>query len=435
MMRSGALSPAALVEALLARIDALEPTVKAWVTIDRAQALRLAEEMSEETRAGTFRGPLHGIPVGIKDIVHVAGVLTTAGAGRFAHVVPFEDAASVARLRAAGAIVLGKTTTTEFAYLDATVTTNPWNPGHTPGGSSAGSAAAVSAGMIPVALGSQTIGSTLRPAAYCGIVGFKPTHGRISLDGVHPLAPTLDHVGIFCRSVDDAALLFAVLADDPAQGTGPPAGPQTPPRIGVLGDFFVTRTEAGSRAVITGAVNALAAAGAQIVDVALPVNFTDVYDATNLIVEVEAASVHRARFAEHGTHYRPKLRTLVEQGQQRSAAAYTGALDLRRRFREEMTQAAARVDALLMATTPAPAPRGLESTGDPTFCAPWSFAGFPAISLPAGLSGGLPVGIQLVAGLNAEAQLLAAAHWCERIIAFSATPDRAGRLTIPQQMV
>jgi aspartyl-tRNA(Asn)/glutamyl-tRNA(Gln) amidotransferase subunit A len=409
-----------LVEAALARLEAVEPTLKAWVFVDRAGALTRARILSDEARAGTFRGPLHGIPAGVKDIFHVEGMVTTAGAGSFAHVRATEDAASVARLRRAGAIILGKTTTTEFAYLDPTPTTNPWNPEHTPGGSSAGSAAAVGARTIPLALGSQTIGSTLRPAAYCGIVGFKPTHGAIAADGVHPLAPSLDHVGIFCRSVDDAALAFSVLAGDATRGRA--AGPSAPPRIGLLNGFFSSLTDGQTASMIVRITSMVETAGAVISDVSLPSSFSGVIEATHLTVEAEAAAVHAPRFAEHGRHYRPKIRALIERGQQRTASAYAQALELRGRFRADMERVLAAVDVLMMPTTPAPAPRGLDSTGDPRFCAPWSFAGLPAISLPSGLTPeGLPLGIQLVGGRGEETTLLAVARWCERVIGFNAT--------------
>src|SRR5213593_1942099 len=211
-IRRGAVSPVALVEACLERIRALDGNVQAWAHVDEKGALAAARERAEEAKRSTVRGPLHGIPVAVKDIFHVAGLPTTAGARPFAHSRPGEDAPSVARLRAAGAIVLGKTHTTQFAYRDPAPTRNPWNLAHTPGGSSAGSAAAVAARMAPLALGSQTVGSVLRPAAYCGVVGFKPSHGRISAAGVVPLAWSLDHVGIFARTVEDCALALGLLA-------------------------------------------------------------------------------------------------------------------------------------------------------------------------------------------------------------------------------
>ena len=232
-IRRGAVSPVSLVEACLERIRALDGAVQAWVHVDDKGALAAARERAEEAKRSTVRGPVHGIPVAVKDIFHVAGLPTTAGARPFAHSRPGEDATSVARLRAAGAIILGKTHTTQFAYRDPAPTRNPWNLAHTPGGSSAGSAAAVAARMAPLALGSQTVGSVLRPAAYCGVVGFKPTHGLVSTAGVIPLAWSLDHVGVFTRGVADAALVFSVLARRNVV-----AEPGGPPRLALAPDLL-----------------------------------------------------------------------------------------------------------------------------------------------------------------------------------------------------
>src|SRR5437899_70112 len=204
-IRKGVLSPVELVEACLARIGALDGDLRAWAHVDAAGALAIARERESEVRAGQLRGPLHGVPVGVKDIFDVAGMPTTGGARSFAHTRPVTDSAAVARIRAAGAIALGKTVTTEFAYRDPAPTRNPWNHGHTPGGSSAGSAAAVAARMVPLALGSQTVGSVLRPAAYCGVVGFKGTHGLVSVAGVIPLAWSRAHVGDGVRQRESRA--------------------------------------------------------------------------------------------------------------------------------------------------------------------------------------------------------------------------------------
>src|SRR3984893_16003853 len=217
-----ALTPSALLEACLQRIAATDDVVHAWVSVDEPGARATARERTAEARAGRRRGPLHGIPVAIKDIFHVAGMTTTCGAAPPFHSAPTADAASVARLRAAGAVVLGKAHTTEFAYFEPGPTRNPWNPAHTPGGSSSGSAASVAARMAPLALGTQTVGSVLRPAAYCGVVGFKGTHGLIPAAGVVPLAWSFDHGGVFARAVADVALAAGVMAghalDAPAAG-------------------------------------------------------------------------------------------------------------------------------------------------------------------------------------------------------------------------
>src|SRR5215470_16992338 len=272
-IRSGALSPSNLLAACLKRIDAVEPALKAWAHLDRDAAARVAVQRDMEARESRFMGPLHGVPVALKDIYDAAGLVTTSGAGPWAHRRPTADALSVARLRAAGAVILGKVTTTPFALRDPTATGNPWNSSHTPGGSSSGSGSAVGARMVPLALGTQTVGSVLRPAAYCGVVGFKPTHGRIGATGVTPLAWSLDHVGVLCRSVEDAALALAVMAghdladphsvampvDDYVRALVSPAAP----RLGVLRSL-VERAEPENRAQIDSTLKALRAAGAQI---------------------------------------------------------------------------------------------------------------------------------------------------------------------------
>ncbi len=436
-IRSGQLTPLSLVEALLARIDAVDSRVKAWVAVDRHGATETARQRTAEAQAGQFRGPLHGVPVGLKDIYHAAGVATTAGAGPFAHERPAEDAQSVTRLRQAGAIVLGKTTTTEFAYLDPTETRNPWNLEHTPGGSSSGSAAAVAARMVPLALGSQTVGSTLRPAGYCGVIGLKPTHGRISCRGVMPLAWSLDHVGICCRSVADAALTLQLLAGydpgDPlsarepvADYVGALARAEQPPRLGLPRQFFIERASPEIAAHLEAVAQTLARAGARVEEIKLPGSFEGIHEAGTRVMQVEAATFHAARFGAHAGHYRPKIRGLIAAGMKIRGVEYVAAQQHRRRFREEMTPVFERMDALLLPVAGTPAPKGLGSTGDPTFCAPWSFAGLPAICLPSGLAlDGLPLAIQLVSGLFDEPRLLAVARWCEATLGFSTAPPEA----------
>ncbi|MGH2404391.1 MAG: amidase [bacterium] len=424
-IRAGELSPVAVVEACLARIQDVERAVKAWVRIDESVALDAARLLESEARAGRFRGPLHGIPVGLKDIYHVAGMVTTSGASAFAHEQPLTDADAVARLKQAGAIVLGKTTTTEFAYLDPTVTRNPWNLEHTPGGSSSGSAAAVAARMVPVALGSQTVGSTLRPAAYCGIVGLKPTHGRISTTGATPLAWSLDHAGIFTRSVEDAALMLSVLADGEST-SGPRAmlppvdyvdavrSEMRPPRLGLVRDLYRDRASPQVKANMDEATAIFSQAGAIVEETALPPAAAAIHDAGQLVMRVEAATFHAERFARHADSYRPKIRGLIEAGLTTFATKYVSAQQSRQRFREEMSPIFRRYDALLMPVVPAAAPKGLSTTGDPFFCAPWSFAGVPSIAVPSGVSDdGLPLAIQLVTATFAEDRLLAVARWCE----------------------
>src|SRR6185312_9584603 len=263
----GALRPSELLEACLARIAARDEAVRSWASVDEAGARATARARDEERRAGRTRGPLHGIPVAIKDVFHVAGLTTTCGAAPAFHVRPTEDAAAVARLRAAGAVVVGKAHTTEFAYFEPGPTRNPWNRAHTPGGSSSGSAAAVAAGMVPLALGTQTVGSVLRPAAYCGVVGFKGTHGLVPVAGVIPLAWSLDHVGVLTRSVGDAALAMSVLAGRDIEPSAVSA-----PRL-ALAPELLGRASREVTAHIEAVADAFARAGATVSKVELPGSF------------------------------------------------------------------------------------------------------------------------------------------------------------------
>jgi Asp-tRNA(Asn)/Glu-tRNA(Gln) amidotransferase A subunit family amidase len=422
-IRAGTLSPSNLLAACLKRTDAVEPAVAAWVRLDRDAAARVAVQRDIEAREGRFMGPLHGVPIALKDIFDAAGVPTTAGAPAWATRTPAVDAPSVAALRGAGAVPMGKLATTPFAYLDPSVTRNPWDPEHTPGGSSSGPAAAVAARMVPLALGSQTVGSVLRPAAYCGVVGLKPTHGRISAAGVLELAGSLDHVGVFARVVEDCALALAVLvggepAPDDYVGAvvDPPA-----PRLGVLAPFLARATpEMGKH--LEAVTRGLEAAGARLEDVALPAAFASIYDVGATVLRAEAAAAHAPLFPAHAAEYPPKIKELIELGHAISAPVYLAAQAARRQVREAVGAIAARYDAFLLPTIGAPAPRGLASTGDPSFCSPWSFLGMPAITLPTGVEGGLPLAVQLVAAPWSEARLLAAAAWCERVIGFTAGP-------------
>ena len=415
----GTLTPAALLEACLGRIAATDDAVHAWVSVDEAGARATARERTEEARAGRRRGPLHGIPVAIKDVFHVAGMTTTCGAAPAFHAAATADATSVARLRAAGAVVLGKAHTTEFAYFEPGPTRNPWNPAHTPGGSSSGSAAAVGARMAPLALGTQTVGSVLRPAAYCGVVGFKGTYDLIPTDGVVPLAWSLDHVGVFARRVADVALALDVLA---ARPLGAPA--ISAPRLAVA-EELLERATPEVTALIRATVDRFARAGATVHEVTLPPSFAGVHAAGRSVLEVEAAAYHEELYRAHAAQYRPRTRELIASGLTRPAVAYARAQRARLAFRRDVMPLLAEHDALLSPTAPSPAPEGLGATGDPWFCAPWSFAGVPAVSLPIGVSSlGLPHAVQLVGAAGHDAKILAVAAWCERVVSFELSPSR-----------
>src|SRR5256712_1642277 len=416
-IRAGALSPVELVDACLARIRALDGGLKAWAHVDERGARATAREREAEAREGRLRGPLHGVPVGVKDIFDVAGLPTTGGARPFAHTRPSVDATAVTRLRAAGAIVLGKTVTTEFAYRDPAPTRNPWNLAHTPGGSSAGSAAALGARMAPLALGSQTVGSVLRPAAYCGVVGFKGTHGLVPVAGVIPLAWSLDHVGILARSVADVALAMSVLSGKDLEPTVVGA-----PRL-ALAPELLGRASREVAAHVEAVADACARAGATVSKVELPATFRGLHAAGLTVLEAEAAAYHAPSFAKHADDYGSEMRSLIEAGLGHPAAAYIQANRARLAFREDVMPLLMAHDALLCPTAPAPAPAGLGSTGDGSLCAPWSNAGVPAISLPSGIApSGLPHAIQLVQAAGASARLLGVAAWCERVLGFSQAP-------------
>jgi aspartyl-tRNA(Asn)/glutamyl-tRNA(Gln) amidotransferase subunit A len=419
-----------LVEALLDRVHRCEPAVRAWARLCVDRALGEADRLDAALARGQRAGPLHGVPVGVKDIVYTEGVETSAGSRILQGFVPSYDATVVARLRAAGAVVLGKTVTTEFACWDPGPTRNPWKPDHTPGGSSSGSAAAVACGMVPAALGTQTIGSILRPAAYCGVVGLKPTYGRVSRHGIIPVSWTLDHPGPLARTVEDVALLLEVLAGpdgkDPACSGQPTERwtqacrlPVSGLRVGVPDRFFTERATPEVREAYGRALVALENSGAHVREVRLPWEFEAGLVAQRTILAAEAATFHRRWFEERPDDYGPKLRALLEEGTRIPATEYIRARQVRRACRRSMAALFEEVDVLATPTTPAPAPQGLQSTGDPAFNGPFSFVGFPSISVPVELSAeGLPLGIQLAARPFAESTLLRVAAALEAAVAW-----------------
>jgi aspartyl-tRNA(Asn)/glutamyl-tRNA(Gln) amidotransferase subunit A len=422
-VRRGRLSPVDLLAACLARVDRLEPRVRAWVFLDREGARADAERLHAELRRGQWRGPLHGIPIAVKDIFDVFDWPTAAGSRLWADSVARRDATAVARLRAAGAVFPGKTVTTQYASFDPPVTRNPWDPARTPGGSSSGSAAAVACGMCPAALGSQTGGSITRPAAYCGVAGCKPTWGRVSVAGVVPLAPSMDHVGPIAGCVRDLALLLQVLAGpdpyDPACAARPVpdyvaalARPAAP-RLGRLRGLFEERAEGPVRSLM----DEVAAALGPVRDVALPAEFAEVPARHRTVMAVEAAAFHGPRLRRHPDDYGPRIRELLEEGLACPAPEYARCKDHQRALAAAMTTCLDEVDALLTPATTGPAPAA-DTTGDPAFNAPWSYTGLPTVSIPAGWTReGLPLAIQLVGRPWGEAELLAVAAWCEERLA------------------
>ena len=435
-IRGKNIGPVEVARSLLERMDAVEPQLDAWVRVDRETVLADAKQRQEELDAGAKLGPLHGVPIGIKDIYHIAGVPTTAGSKVYADYVPDETAVTINLLEAAGAIMLGKTVTTEFACLDPSHTKNPWNPAHTPGGSSSGSAVSVAARMCPVAMGSQTVGSVLRPASYNGVVGLKPTYGRVSRRGVVPVSWSLDTVGWMGRTVEDMALLLQVMAgpdeQDPAASRLPAddylSGLESagPPRIGLITSFFMEEADEETQRRTRSVLENLSAAGASVVELTLPESFKTSIQDQLLIMGVEAAAFHEPMYEKQAQDYRPKLREMLRQGLETGAAAYSKALERRLQFTAEMKLLAEQADVLLTPSTPTAALADLTNTGDTRFQGPWTSCGLPSITLPIGLAeSGLPVGIQLIAPPFEEARLLAVARWCEKIIDVRLAPPMA----------
>jgi len=415
-IRSGTLSPVDYARGLLSRMDRVEPRVQAWVTVDRDAVMSEAKKCEAEAAAGQFRGPLHGIPIGVKDIFYTKGMRTTIGAEPFRNFVPQSDADVVTKLKQAGAIILGKTVTTVFVFLDPGPTRNPWNLAHTPGGSSSGSAAAVAARMCAGAIGSQTVGSVGRPAAYNGVVSLMPTQSRVSLRNVFPLSWPLDHAGIFARSVADVELQLSAIAREPVVK---PALKQ-PIRVGVIRDFFYENATPEARSLQDQFLEKLSRASRfQVAEARLPAAFKLSQAILRTILRADVASVHEKLFPEHPTAYGPILRQLIETGMLVGADDYLRARRLRKFFQREMSQLFNSFDVLLTPAAPGPAPEGIAATGSAVMNGPWTLADFPTMTLPFALaSNGLPLGIQLSAPCLADGTLLAIAEAMEPVADF-----------------
>ena len=419
-IRDGVLSPVEYVNSLFARIDQLDSRVQAWVTVDRDEVLAEARRSEAEAQKKQFRGPLHGIPVGIKDIFYTRNLRTTMGSMLFENFIPGYDARAVTRLKEAGAIVLGKTVTTVFANLDPGPTRNPWNLAHTPGGSSSGSAAAVAARMCPGAIGSQTLGSVGRPAAFNGIVSLVPTRERISLAGVFPLAWSLDHVGMFGRSVADVKIMLDAMTEFPVQKQSRGSAF----RIGVVRGFFYENATSEARSLNDALGNTLANSGFVVEEAQLPAIFDLAQPILRTILRSEVASVHEQLFRAHPESYREKLRALVETGMLLDARQYLRARRIRRQYRRDMARLFEKFDGLMTPAATGTAPEGIGSTGDPVMNAPWTLADFPTMTLPHALgSNGLPIGVQFSSPPLQEGLLLEMGKAIESVVAFRASPS------------
>ena len=402
LLRDGTISPIDLVESCLRRIEQLEPRFRAWVNVDSVGARQRARRLADELTSGQDRGPLHGIPIGVKDIIDVASLPTRAGSPLTDPTPAANDAQVVAQLRAAGAIILGKTVTCEWACFDPSPTRNPWNTERTPGGSSSGSAVAVALGMCFAALGTQTGGSVTRPAAYCGVVGWKPAHDALSLEGVAPVSARLDHVGVLARSVADAELVV-----EAASGNQTSRGPhKVPARIARPTSFFFDQAAPEVVALIDAAIGNSALAGA-VEPVDLPASFSEVHAMHRRIMAHDCAQAHAASFSATPKAYGPNVAALIEEGQGIDLTAYDRAVAHQTEFTAEITEIVGQYDAWITPATPSVAP-GRATTGDPKFNSPWSYCGLPTISVPVGFVDGLPIAVQLI-GCDAQ-QLGRLAH-------------------------
>jgi Asp-tRNA(Asn)/Glu-tRNA(Gln) amidotransferase A subunit family amidase len=420
-IRDGRFTSTDLVTDCIKSIDARERDVEAWTFFDADCALRQAKAADEHRRQGKVLGPLHGVPVGIKDIFDTFDMPTERGAKLWAGRRSEHDAVAVARLRAAGAVILGKTVTTEYAYFNPGKTKNPHNPAHTPGGSSSGSAAAVAAHMVPGAIGSQTNGSVIRPAAFCGVVGFKPTHGLIPRTGALLLSRALDHVGVFARSVDDAAYLAEVMAGPDAGDPDTRAAAQPllvdvarrePPAAPRFAFVRTPNWPQAEKATETVFAQLVAKLGAQVTEVTLGADFDRVVDMHRAVMETEMAHYFDRDYEQGGDGLSNVLRALIERGRKVLAVDYARALAAPAVLNRALDSVFDACDAILTPAAPGPAPRGIESTGNPVFNGLWTYLGTPAVTLPLFKSDdGLPIGVQLVGRRADDARLLRTANW------------------------
>jgi Asp-tRNA(Asn)/Glu-tRNA(Gln) amidotransferase A subunit family amidase len=422
LIREGAISSEDLVGACLARVREREPEIQAWAFLDPEHAMAQARAADRWRREGQPLGPLHGVPVGVKDIIDTADMPTENGSPLHAGRTPSRDAAVVAGLRAAGAVVMGKTTTTEFAGRTPGKTHNPHRRGHTPGGSSSGSAAAVAAGMVPLALGSQTGGSTIRPASFCGVYGFKPTRGLISRQGMFRLSQTLDHVGLFARSIEDLALLAECLVGE--EEGDPESRPRArvpygeiacaePPLPPMLGFIRTPRWDLVARDAREAFAEIIDHLGDRVEEVELSEAGAQASDWHRTILEAEMAANLEPEWRRGRAGLSASLRARLESGRAVSAPDYLEALDRIAPLHESLAELCAqRYDALLTPAAAGTAPAGLDSTGDPAFCTLWTLCGMPALSLPLLVGeNGLPLGVQLVGPRHRDGPLLRTARW------------------------
>ena len=433
-LREGRFTSEALVRDCLTHITRLDPKIEAWAWLKSEAVLESARSADHHRRAGK-QGALLGVPVAIKDIVDVRGVPTRMGSPVFEDNVPSTSARVVRRWEEAGAVLLGKTVTAELAYFSPGKTRNPWNPAHTPGGSSSGSAAAVAARFVPAALGTQTNGSVIRPAAFCGVVGYKPSAGLISRSGILKFSHTLDQVGVFTRGVADAAVVASALIghtpDDPDSLSDFALVPHDldpkplfqPPRLAAVRSPVWHLADADQQENFLQSVATLRRAGTAVEAAVLPDAFQRAHDVHRTIMHYEGARTFAALQDQHRDSLSAELNRLIDDGVKITEAAYYAALENRTRLQGELGDFLRRYDAVLTLPARGEAPATLAHTGDPAFCTIWTLCGVPALTIPSGLGAhGMPLGLQLVGGYLQDARLLQVALWCEEAIGFRGKP-------------
>jgi Asp-tRNA(Asn)/Glu-tRNA(Gln) amidotransferase A subunit family amidase len=421
-LASGALRAVELAEACIARIEAREPEVQAWEWFDPDFVRHQAKALDAHRQAGRAIGPLHGLPVALKDIIDTAKIPTANGCALDQGRIPIKDAAVVERLRAAGAIIMGKTVTTELAFLQAGKTRNPHNPAHTPGGSSSGSAAAVADGMVPLAVGTQTGGSVIRPASYCGVTGFKPSFGAIPRTGVLMQSPTLDTVGVFARTSADAALLSQVLMGHDAGDKATSVAP-VPDMLGIATSkppvrpvFAFVRPPGWDEAdpqLHAAFAELCEALGDQVFEAPLPNAFDEAAEIRERINFAEMARYYY-RYSKQMDALGPRTQEALAKGNATLARDYLAALDWPDVLYSGLDEIFERCDAILCPAATGPAPEGLEFTGSAIFNGLWTLTGVPAVTVPAlTAENGLPMGVQMVGARGNDARLMRCAHWFE----------------------
>jgi Asp-tRNA(Asn)/Glu-tRNA(Gln) amidotransferase A subunit family amidase len=406
LIAKGEISSVDLVKACLDRIRSREPAVEAWAHLDE----RLALDAARAADAEKPKGPLHGIPFGVKDVIDSVSLPTEYGSTIYKGHRPARDAVCVAHMKEAGAVLLGKTVATEFATYRPGKTRNPHNPAHTPGGSSSGSAAAVADGMVPLAFGTQTAGSHIRPGSYCGICALKPTHGTVDLNGIYPLEPSYDTLGYYARSFDDIAMFYAAVRRVPPVPA--PDGLGRPIRIGFYRALERKHGEPASTTALEAAAKRLAEHGAIVEEMDLPSMFGDLTETHPIILHVGVARSLKEAYEKHHNQLGDRLRSMIADGLACPPEKYRKAMDHADECRRSINEAFGKYDVLLCPSAPGEAPQGLDATGSPVFQLAWTLLHVPCATVP-GATGpkGLPVGVQFIGRQYADNAVLAVANW------------------------